>query len=74
MSYSQEDAELWESDPYEYIRVKFDTWEDFVSPVPAAQTLLHSVCKKRKEMLQKTMNLLLTVLQAPGTSPGRKGR
>ena len=32
MSYSQEDAELWETDPYEYVRVKFDIFEDFVSP------------------------------------------
>ncbi len=32
MSYTAEDAELWESDPYEYVRVKFDIFEDFVSP------------------------------------------
>ena len=58
MSYSEADAELWDTDPYDYIRIKFDIFEDFVSPVTAAQTLLHSACKKRKEMLQKTMNLL----------------
>jgi len=55
MSYSEQDAELWDSDPYEYIRIKFDIFEDFVSPVTAAQSLLHSACKKRKEMLQKTL-------------------
>ena len=37
--------------------------QDFVSPVTAAQSLLHSACKKRKEMLQKTMGLLLQIIQ-----------
>lgn len=27
MSYSESDAELWEADPYEYIRIKFDIFE-----------------------------------------------
>ena len=61
MSYSAEDEELWVIDPREYIRVKFDVFEDFVSPVMAAQSLLHSACKKRKDMLQKTMAFLTRV-------------
>ena len=72
MSYTAEDAELWETDPYEYIRVKFDVFEDFVSPVTAAQTLLHSICKKRKDALPQTMDMLLKVLQNPGTTPDHK--
>merc|ERR1719431_1176319 len=72
MSYSESDAELWDTDPYEYIRIKFDIFEDFVSPVTAAQTLLHSACKKRKEMLQKTMNMLLSIIQTAGTTPSQK--
>merc|ERR1719460_2036146 len=72
MSYSESDAELWDTDPYDYIRIKFDIFEDFVSPVTAAQTLLHSACKKRKEMLQKTMNLLLQIIQTNGTTPSQK--
>eukprot|EP00096_Caligus_rogercresseyi_P006978 TRINITY_DN2413_c0_g2_i1.p1 TRINITY_DN2413_c0_g2~~TRINITY_DN2413_c0_g2_i1.p1 ORF type:complete len:1047 (+),score=461.56 TRINITY_DN2413_c0_g2_i1:392-3142(+) len=72
MSYSRKDAELWEADPYEYIRLKFDIFEDFVSPVTAAQTLLHSSCKKRKEMLPKTMSHLLGVLQSPESTPSQK--
>ena len=63
MSYTASDAELWETDPFEYVRVKFDIFEDFVSPVTAAQTLLHSVCKKRKDVLPKTMTLLLSFVQ-----------
>ena len=59
MCYTDADAELWAADPHEYIRTKFDIFEDYVSPVMAAQTLLHTVCKKRKDMLQKTMEFLM---------------
>ncbi|KAG7199899.1 hypothetical protein KM043_014345 [Ampulex compressa] len=72
MSYSAADEELWNSDPYEYIRVKFDIFEDFVSPVIAARTLLHSACKKRKDMLQKTMQFCMEVLTSPNADPRQK--
>ncbi|KAK7864998.1 hypothetical protein R5R35_000025 [Gryllus longicercus] len=72
LSYSQADEELWNSDPYEYIRVKFDIFEDFISPVTAAQTLLHSCCKKRKDMLQKTMHFVMQVLTSPNADPRQK--
>ena len=72
MSYSDEDAELWDADPYEYIRIKFDIFEDFVSPVTAAQTLLHSICKMRKDALSQTMNFLLSVLQNQSATPAQK--
>lgn len=49
-----------------------DIFEDFVSPVTAAQTLLHSCCKKRKDMLQKTMEFIMQVLNAPNADPRQK--
>ena len=61
MCYTDADEELWQCDPHEYIRTKFDIFEDYVSPVMAAQTLLHTICKKRKDMLQKTMEFLMQV-------------
>ncbi|OXU20007.1 hypothetical protein TSAR_005120 [Trichomalopsis sarcophagae] len=72
MSYTAEDEELYLTDPYEYIRVKFDIFEDFVSPVTAAQTLLHSACKKRKDMLPKTMQFCVEVLTSANTTPRQK--
>lgn len=72
MSYTEADAELWETDPYEYVRSKFDFFEDFVSPITAAQTLLHSVCKKRKDVLPKTMGMLMAVVQDPNATPSQK--
>jgi hypothetical protein len=61
MSYSDADEELWDTDPIEYIRQKFDVFDDFSSPVPAAETLLHNVCKTRKGILNQVMAAFLNV-------------
>lgn len=61
VSYTDADADLWKSDPLEYTRTKFDIFEDHVSPVTAAQGLLHTLCKGRKDMLQNTMEFLMQV-------------
>ena len=31
---------MWEEDPAEYIRIRFDIFDDFLSPVSAAESLL----------------------------------
>lgn len=49
-----------------------DVFEDFISPVTAAQTLLHSSCKKRKDMLQKTMQLMMQILNSTTHSCSEK--
>lgn len=38
-----------------------DIFEDYAAPVPAAQSLLHSVCKKRKGVLPKAMQIIMQV-------------
>ncbi|CAF4749206.1 unnamed protein product [Pieris macdunnoughi] len=70
MSYSDADEECWVNDPYEYIRIKFDVFEDFISPISAAQTLLMSCCKKRKEMLERTMQYCMEVLTSSSGAYG----
>lgn len=65
MCYTEEDDELWQEDPYEFIRVKYDIFEDFVSPVTAAATLLHTVVSKRKQVLDPTMVFCVHVLNLP---------
>lgn len=72
MCYSDDDDELWQSDPREYIRMKFDIFEEYVSPVSASQSLLHSLCKKRRDMLQKAMTLIINVLNNPQADPRSK--
>jgi importin-7 len=62
MSFNDQDEELWTTDPHEYIRIKFDVFEDYVSPVTAAQNLLHTCSEKRKNMLQKIMSFVVQVL------------
>uniref|UniRef100_T1J129 Importin N-terminal domain-containing protein n=1 Tax=Strigamia maritima TaxID=126957 RepID=T1J129_STRMM len=71
MCYTEQDAQMWVNDPHEYIRLKFgekfgvDIFEDILSPVTAAQTLLHSAVKKRKDMLLKTMSFVMGILNNP---------
>uniref|UniRef100_A0AAQ4QTP5 Importin N-terminal domain-containing protein n=1 Tax=Gasterosteus aculeatus aculeatus TaxID=481459 RepID=A0AAQ4QTP5_GASAC len=72
MCYTDSDEELWQEDPYEYIRMKFDVFEDFISPTTAAQTLLFTACNKRKEVLQKTMGFCYQILTDPATDPRKK--
>ncbi|CAB4031374.1 importin-7-like, partial [Paramuricea clavata] len=65
MCYTDEDQELWEDDPYEFIRFKYDVYEDFVSPVTAAQCLLRSATEKRKQVLDPVMNFCVQILNTP---------
>ena len=71
MCYTDDDDELWNMDPQEYIRRKFDFYEDFISPVSAAQTFLNTCCKKRKDMLKDTVAFSVQVLSSP-TSDARQ--
>ncbi|XP_061173648.1 importin-7-like [Saccostrea echinata] len=72
MCHSDEDDELWNTDPQEYIRIKYDVFEDFLSPVIAAQTLFYSAASKRKEVLQKAMGFCMQVLTQPQVNPRQK--
>ena len=69
LCYTKEDQQLWEEDPQEYIRMKFDVFEDYVSPVTAAQNLLHTTCKKRKGMLENTLAFVVQVLNNTASEP-----
>ncbi|XP_004700059.1 importin-8 [Echinops telfairi] len=72
MCYKDEDEELWQDDPYEYIRMKFDIFEDYASPTTAAQTLLYTAAKKRKEVLPKMMAFCYQILTDLNFDPRKK--
>lgn len=72
MSFTDADQEMWETDPYEYIRIKFDCYEDFGTSVPAAQSFLSESCKKRKGILEKTMQIVLEVISHPNADAKQK--
>lgn len=52
--------------------MKFDVFEDYVSPVTAAQNVLHTLCKKRKDMLHNTLAFVVQVLSASPCDPRQK--
>ncbi|KXJ70625.1 importin-7 [Aedes albopictus] len=72
MSYSEADEELWEADPIEYIRQKFDVFDDYTTPVPAAETLLHNCCKTRKNVLPQVMQIIMQIINAPNLNAKQK--
>ncbi|NWR69320.1 IPO8 protein, partial [Centropus unirufus] len=72
MCYKDEDEELWQEDPYEYIRMKFDVFEDYASTTTAAQNLLYTAAKKRKEVLPKMMAYCYQILTEPNVDPRKK--
>lgn len=72
MSFTEADEELWETDPYEYIRTKFDVFEDYATPVPAARSLLYTVCKKRKGILPKTMQVIMSIITSQSVDAKQK--
>uniref|UniRef100_A0A8C5UEY7 Importin 8 n=1 Tax=Malurus cyaneus samueli TaxID=2593467 RepID=A0A8C5UEY7_9PASS len=72
MCYKDEDEELWQEDPYEYIRMKFDVFEDYASTTTAAQNLLYTAAKKRKEVLPKMMAYCYQILTEPNIDPRKK--
>lgn len=72
LCHSEEDQQMWEEDPVEYIRIKYDVFEEFYSPVLSAQSLLHSVCLKRKEIMQKAMVFCLQLLTNANLEPRQR--
>lgn len=59
-------------DPVEYIHQKFDVFDDITSPVPAAESLLHALCKTRKGILNNVMNAFFAIINNPNITPREK--
>ncbi|XP_076861365.1 importin-8 isoform X3 [Brachyhypopomus gauderio] len=72
MCYKDEDEKLWQEDPYEYIRMKFNMYDDHVFPATAAQTLLCKASRMRREVLPQMMEFCHQILMDPNTDPRRK--
>lgn len=78
MCHSDEDEALWEEDPQEYIRSKYDLFEDFLlfSPSEAAKAYLTRVAVKRKDVLKPVVDFISEVFvmdqNAPGWTPKLK--
>ncbi|KAI8822933.1 armadillo-type protein [Fimicolochytrium jonesii] len=71
LSFSDEDQELWEDDPVEYLQKKVDNpMDDFRSPVSAAEALLFEVTKLRNQQtFVPTVTLINGIIQRYNESP-----
>ncbi|XP_048863861.1 importin-8 isoform X2 [Brienomyrus brachyistius] len=72
MCYKDEDEKLWQEDPYEYIRMKFNLYDDHALPATAGQSLLCKAARKRKEVLPQMMEFCHQILMDLNTDPRRK--
>lgn len=71
LSYSDEDAELWEDDPVEYIRIEAAEWGNSSSPSAEAFSLLREACIKRRGVLNHIIPFCTHIL-ASSSSPIEK--
>ncbi|KNC79578.1 hypothetical protein SARC_08026 [Sphaeroforma arctica JP610] len=62
LCHNDKDEELWQDDPQEYTREKFDVMADFVSPAVAAQNLLTEIATRRKNTLMPCLQFCNSIL------------
>ncbi|KAH8386131.1 hypothetical protein KR200_006009, partial [Drosophila serrata] len=72
LSFSDSDQELWQKDQCEFIRLKFDGYEEYGSPVSAAESFLRSACKKRKGVLPLAIIVIVEVITSPDVDNKQK--
>lgn len=67
MCHSDEDEELWQDDPQDYIRSKYDVFEDFLlfSPNEAAKAYLVRAAEKRKDVLKPVVVFISKIFDLP---------
>ncbi|KAF8565251.1 hypothetical protein P879_02198 [Paragonimus westermani] len=67
LSHSEEDAELWQDDPIEYIRYEATEWGKDSDPTSAAFALLSEACVKRRGVLNNIMLFCMHILTSEST-------
>lgn len=64
LCFSDDDAEMWEDDPVEYIRNKTDPMEDFKSPQHAAANLLMTLVRDRPTAMPQVLEVVSAAAQS----------
>ncbi|WFD32761.1 Nonsense-mediated mRNA decay protein 5 [Malassezia sp. CBS 17886] len=65
LCFNDEDAELWELDPVDFVRAALDPLEEIGTPASAAALLLNTVVSKRtKSMFEPTLHFITSILSA----------
>ncbi|KAK6763759.1 hypothetical protein RB195_024189 [Necator americanus] len=67
MSYTKADEEMWEDNAAEFVRFKFDIFEDLHNPAAGAGALLRGLAK-RKDIVQPVLSFAVQVLQQSSNS------
>ncbi|KAI6210536.1 D-Importin 7/RanBP7 [Aphelenchoides besseyi] len=52
LKYTDDDEELWTTDPEEYLQQKADCFEELRSPTPAAMQLIRAICRRKGILLE----------------------
>uniref|UniRef100_A0A914X6W2 Importin N-terminal domain-containing protein n=1 Tax=Plectus sambesii TaxID=2011161 RepID=A0A914X6W2_9BILA len=63
LKHSDEDEEMWEDDPQEFIKFKYDIFDDLMNPSSSAAALL-TAAVKRQGQLPKTLEFIVQVLNS----------
>jgi hypothetical protein len=59
MCFKEEDTEMWQDDPVEWILCRTDIHTEYLSAESAAQYLLHTLCKKHPNLIPDIMQFTL---------------
>lgn len=72
MCHTDLDEKLWNEDPVEYIRAKYGECLEDESAVNCGEQFLNTMCKKRKGVLPKCIQLVTQILNQPNSTPQQK--
>ncbi|GMT32337.1 hypothetical protein PFISCL1PPCAC_23634, partial [Pristionchus fissidentatus] len=68
LCHTEDDEAMWEDDVEEYIRFKYDIFEDLNNPCNSAASLLIASCK-RKDMIQPVLTFIIQTLVGRTNEP-----
>ncbi|CAF3526399.1 unnamed protein product [Rotaria sp. Silwood1] len=69
---SDDDIELFNEEPVEFVRARLDILDEYISPVSAAELFLADAVAKRKDVLMKTVSFLGTIIHNDTISTKQK--
>lgn len=72
MCFQEEDMEMWQDDPIEWILCRSDIHTEYMSPEMAANYLLHTLCRKHPNLLPDILQFTLAPLITEAAKPNEK--
>ncbi|CAF3715518.1 unnamed protein product [Adineta steineri] len=69
---TDDDIELFNEEPVEFVRNRLDILDEYISPVSAAELFLADAVAKRKDVLMKTVSFLGTIIHNDTITPKQK--